>query len=1098
MKRSLKLTIGITIPIAVLLVLLYFFLWPITITVSAIFPTDAQGNPTIKAISSIEEVTLSKDKPSAKLKAKRKDSVDFVTLEGVLLDRKEIVREVKELKYAFPEPDINLFNYSFSEDGKELILSWRAESSPYNIDSVSLERNGTAVTRKGDSYTDNIVDYQGKRLSYDLTIGYKYGPVYIEKSKTLSVEIPMLPVEIEVKVSLGKGLDPEKVSLLLDEKPYKLESNLKAIISTVPQGKHKLELKYDGISLLTKEVVLKWNDDIPYLFEFPIDSIEISELSATRDGENMNLNWKSDLKSYEETDVSYLITVDASNFVTKEKSFVLTLPEETMQIVVTPLYKGVAFGLEETVEVLGKPFFELGTIPGYIPSTSLEIQFEAKNISELLLSLDGAEPAKIDTQKGKIVFEELSEGVHAISFYITDLYGESFTKSATFVVDTTPPNEPTLLNYNIVGKRIIINLATSSDTVSISGEVNVSDTTTFHIETKNNQITVPVPSPETGFNGTLELFLTAIDRAGNMSMQAHYEIELVNFEEIVGSLGFDVIQKDYKPVTLRISNSRVSEEASITVFVETLKGTRLFTYNLSNTFSVSEPLEGVYFGDLKISYIINALGIESPTYVATETRVDLKNLDGFYAYQVDEDGKFRVRFYPVPDPDVKYRIRRKILDTPVNQEIKTISFEETDLDSDTPILKDFDSPLPLTNNATMEISVEVEIITDQYSYKFPEKRLTLYKGATILTGNATDAEFDKRAFPILIAENYTIPNDSEVSIAGKGLVLIQDGSSFVVNGTLNISGSNGLITLKSESRNEILLYGGELNLKKASGYEMSIFASGARLNIEDCVFSDVFNPLIVKNGSSVKLNNISINSVGTAGYISDAVIFDAHDVEIINSTKGFILINPQKAYINKYVANTGIKNTGLEIKNSLSDEIVIEDLDISSGRFALNIENLKSMMINNARLKASGFYVMALSNVEKAQVADVSISGIPGKAQPNIGLFVASTGGIFKGISVSQCKEIGIFINNRWLPEELIETYNALPPKEKENWAPIELYTKTEAFSENFYDIYLEGIYNLRAPGLDLSRLRIYDWRVDKTWSNELGKIFPRGTVIVK
>ena len=180
MKRSLKLTIGIAIPIAVLLVLLYFFLWtPITITVSVLFPTDAQGNPTIKAVSSIEEVNLSKNEPSAKLKAKRSDSVEFVTLEGVLLERKEITSGIKELKYAFPEPNISSFDYAFSEDGKQLILNWRAESSPYNIDTISLERNGTVVIRKGSSYTDNIVDFQGKTLSYDLTIGYKLSLIHI-------------------------------------------------------------------------------------------------------------------------------------------------------------------------------------------------------------------------------------------------------------------------------------------------------------------------------------------------------------------------------------------------------------------------------------------------------------------------------------------------------------------------------------------------------------------------------------------------------------------------------------------------------------------------------------------------------------------------------------------------------------------------------------------------------------------------------------------------------------------------------------------------------------------------------------------------------
>ncbi|MBO8165930.1 MAG: hypothetical protein H0Z25_01755 [Kosmotoga sp.] len=1099
MKRSLKLTIGIAIPIAVLLVLLYFFLWtPITITVSVLFPTDAQGNPTIKAVSSIEEVNLSKNEPSAKLKAKRSDSVEFVTLEGVLLERKEITSGIKELKYAFPEPNISSFDYAFSEDGKQLILNWRAESSPYNIDTISLERNGTVVIRKGSSYTDNIVDFQGKTLSYDLTIGYKYGPVYIEKSKVISVEVPLLPVEVEVKVTPGKGLDPEKVSLILDEMSNKLEANLKAVFSAVAQGKHKLELQYDGITLLTKEVVLKWNDDIPYLFEFPIDSIEISELSAVRDGDSVKLSWKSDLKSYVETDVSYLITVDASTFKTMENSYILPLPEETTQIKVIPLYKGVPFGPEKSIEVMGKPYFELGEIPAFVPSDNLIITFKAKNLSNLILSLDDGAPVKVDIQKAVVPFKNLSEGLHRLAFSIIDLYGDSFTKSATFVVDTTPPNEPTLLNYSVDENRIVVDLGISSDTASIFGEVIVSNTTTYHIETETNQIIIPVPSPETGFSGTLEFFLTAIDRAGNKSMKSSYKIELVNFKKIKDALSFNVIQKDYQPVTIRVANTIASKDASLTIFVETPKGTNTYTYDLSRTFNVLEPLDGIYFGDLRILYSINALGIESPTYVATETRVDLKNLEGFYAYQIDEDGKFRVRFYPVPDPDVKYRIRRKILNTPINQEVKTVLPDEIDFKDDPPIVRDFDSPLLLTNDATTEVSVEVEIITDHYSYKFPEKLLTLYRGASILTGTATNAAFDENAYPILIAENYTIPDNVEVSIQGDGLLLIQDGASFVVNGKLNVSGDNNGVILKSESNNGIMLYGGELNLKKVTGNETSIFASGAMLYIENCAFMDTSNPLIVKSGSSLWLHNVSINSAGTAGYISDANVFDARNIEIRNSSKGFIILNPKKVYISEYKAKEGIKNTGLEIKNSDSEDILLEELDISSGRFALNLENLKSVFLNGAQLKSSSFYVIALSNVEDAQIANVSVSNIPEKGKPNIGFFIASTGGIFKNISVNQCKETGIFVNNRLLPKALMDVYKALSPKEKENWAPLILYADATAFSNNFYDIYIEGIYNLYAPGLDLSQLRIYDYRVDKTWSNELGRIFPRGTVIVK
>jgi len=349
----------------------------------------------------------------------------------------------------------------------------------------------------------------------------------------------------------------------------------------------------------------------------------------------------------------------------------------------------------------------------------------------------------------------------------------------------------------------------------------------------------------------------------------------------------------------------------------------------------------------------------------------------------------------------------------------------------------------------------------------------------------------------LIAENYTIPDNVEVSIQGDGLLLIQDGASFYINGKLNVSGDNNDVILKSESNNGIMLFGGELNLKNVTGNETSIFASGAMLNIEDCAFMDTSNPLIVKSGSSLWLHNVSIYSAGTAGYISDANVFDARNIEIRNSSKGFIILNPKKVYISEYKAKEGIKNTGLEIKNSDSEDILLEELKISSRRFALNLENLKSVFLNGAKLKSSSFYVIALSNVEDAQITNVSVSNIPEKGKPNIGFFIASTGGIFKNISVSECKETGIFVNNRLLPEALMDVYKPLSPKEKENWAPLILYADATAFSNNFYDIYIEGIYNLYAPGLDLSQLRIYDYRVDKTWSNELGRIFPRGNVII-
>ncbi|AKI97148.1 hypothetical protein [Kosmotoga pacifica] len=1101
MKRSLKVTIGVAISLVALLVLFYFVFWtPRTITVSALFPTGATGNPTIKAVSSVAEVTLSKNEPSAKLKVKRKDTVEFRTLEGVLLDREDVTKDTREIKFGFPEPRISEFNYIFSEDGKQLILNWDAISSPYSIDSVIVKRNGTVISRKGNSYSDAIIDFQGKTLSYELIVGYKYGPVYIEKSEVLTVKVPLLPVEVEVKVILDEGLNAEKVQVLLDDTPVTLNENGKAIFSRVEQGKHRISLKYDTIELFSEDEIFRWNEDIPYLFEFPIYAIEISELSATRKGDSLKLSWKSDLKSYHEKDVSYLLKLGALSFNSTQTSYELKIPEETSTLTIVPMYRGVPFGPEKVLKVMGKPFFEIGSVPLFVPSNELKIDFKARNLSELQMELDSGSPVNIDIDKGSVTFKDLSEGPHSISFRAKDLYGETLMKNATFTVDTTPPNEPEILEYRIEGNRIIVELGITSDTVSVYGEVLVSDDTIYHIETESNQIVLPVPAPNTGFTGTLEFFLTAVDRAGNESMKASYEVKLVDFEKILSSLNFDVIQKDYKPITVRIVNSKATKDASVTVIVETPKGQNTFVYDLSKPFNVLEPIEGTYFGDLKISYKVNTLGIESPTVIATETTVDLKNLEGFYVYQVDEDGKFRVRFYPVPDPDVRYRIRRKLLDTPVNQEIKTVLPEEVKLDDDPPVVKDFDSPFSLTSEATIEVCVEVEILTDYYSYKFPEKKLTLYKGATILTGTATTASFDENAYPILIAENYVIPQGTEVYIKGDGLLLIQDGASFVVNGRLEISGNREGVLLKSESGSGIMLYGGELRLKNVHtlGRKASLFASGAVLNIEDSSFQGTSNPLIIKNGSSVRLINVELNSVGTAGYISDSDRFEAHNVRINNSSKGFIILNPDFVLIQGYQANEGIKDIGLEIKDSDSEEISLEDIDISSKRFALSLENLKKVSLSGAHLEASGFYVIALSNIEEAQISDVSVTGLLKEGRPNIGFFIASSGGTLKNISVSYCKGTGLYINNRLLPASLMKTYKKLLPKEKENWAPLSLYTDASNFSKNELDIYLEGIYNLYAPGLELDQLKIYDYRVDKTWSNELGKLFPRGSVIVK
>jgi hypothetical protein len=1103
MKRGVKITLGVVAAAVVVAVLLYIFVFsPKTITVDVVFPSVAEDNPTLKVVSSIEEKNISKNSPTVELKVKRSgDEVELKTLDDNILDSKSVARGDDELTIEIPTPEITAFEYELKENGRLVEFNWDVDYPPYNIAEVKLQRNGVVISKDGQKYTDELEQFQNETLSYQLFVEYTYGPVVIlRESDVKNIKVGTLPVNVQINVDLGKGLSTEKVIVAIDEATKTLLETGKVTFEEISQGGHDIALRYDNLTILEKSVTLDWNDGNTHNFDFTIPSVKLSDFSLEIVDEGYLIDWETIIpEDFENEDVSYRIMYDDQEMDVLQEEIVIPLFEENNLINVIPYYKEIKFGESHSIELKGKPRLSLIDVPEYVDSTDVSIIIESYNVSDIECTLNG-ETKELSTDATMVSFENLAQGEHEIALKASGVYETTLEDSSSFIVDTIPPNEPSLGSAEMKDGEIHINFETVKDLARLEGEIIVSEQHTIPFEIENNTLVIPVPKEDTGFRGKLGVNVTAYDFAGNESQETHFEIEVIDFSKIKEGIELSVEQRDYEEASVFVRSDNITENATLNVIVTTPKNTYEYRYSLSEKIKQKETLKDTYFGKIKLEYFIDIAGIRSETITATETEIELTNLKGFHVYQTAEDGRFSVEFLQLPDKDVSYKVRRKIKGADLYQAMRQLDYRKPERPGQPVVLvAEFESPFTDTEQATMSVYVEIEVSGEGYDYEIVKDNIPLYQGATILTGDKTDeVAYDYKAFPILISKELTIEEGSTLSLSGEGLVLLQDGASIEVDGSLEMKGSGKGIHFESLSKYSPSFYEGS----KFEGSNITFTGENGRLSgnnstflLENCAFSGSVIPLVMKNGSALELKKATFSDVRTAAYLSEMSRLNARDIKIKESTNGFTILDPQGSInIQNYEALESINSLGLSVKNAF-EPIELVNINVSSMNTGVEILNSREVSIVNSRVNGVQFG-LRISNVSYANIVDTSISGDTYNGNPYIGMLLANSGVTIKNCNIENTTENGIFISNRSLPEDLKHEYLKMSPLEQSEWAPV-IMDSVQFSSNQKYDIFVDGSYDVHLINMKPAGLRYVDFSNNQMWTDGF-RYYPRGEMVVK
>ncbi|MFO7881027.1 MAG: right-handed parallel beta-helix repeat-containing protein [Kosmotogaceae bacterium] len=1103
MKRGVKITLGVVAAAVVVAVLLYIFVFsPSTITVNVVFPSATKDNPTLKVVSSIDENDLSKNSPSVDLKVKRTgDEVELKTLDDRTLDNREVVRGEDKITFEISTPQISAFEYEIKENGRLVEFSWNIDYPPYEIAEVNLQRNGVVIFKDGQQYTDELEQFQNETLSYQLFVEYNYGPVVIQReSEVKNVKVGPLPVDIHITVDLGEGLSTNNVIVAIDDATKTLYETNEVTFEEISQGKHDIIVSYKNIVFSKKSVSLDWNSGNPYNFDFSIPSLRLSDFSLDTVDEGYHIEWETIIpEGLERDNVSYKIMFDNEELDVAKNEAVIPLFEVDKDIDIVPYYKEIEFGESYSMELKGKPRLSLIDIPEYISSTDIDIRVEAYNLSDLELILNG-ETKELSAQATIVSLKDLEQGEHEIVLKGTGAYGKPLEKKTSFIVDTIPPNEPELESAELKDGEIHINFETVEDLESMKGKIIVSEQYTIPFEIETNKLIIPVLEEDTGFRGKLVVDVTAYDFAGNESQETHFEIEVIDFSKIKEGIELSVEQKDYEEASIIVKSIGITEQATLNVIVTTPKETYEFQYPLSEEVSQREKLKDTYFGRIKLEYFIDIAGIRSETIIATETDISLTQLKGFHVYQIAEDGRFVVEFLQLPDKDASYKVRRKIKGANLYQAMKQMEYQKPErAGQPVTLIAEFESPFTDTRQASMSVYVEVEVIGEGYNYKIIKDDVPLYQGATILTGEKTEEiTYDSNAFPILISKKLAIENDAVLALNGEGLVLLQDGASIEIDGELLLKGSDNGIHFESLSKYSPSFYEGS----KLEALDVTFTGENGRLSgnnstflLENCSFSGSVIPLVMKNNCSLELKKVRFDNVRTAAYLSEMSRLSAWEIEITESTNGFTILDPQgNISIQGYKAVESINTSGLSIKNA-SESVELANFSVSTMNTGVEILNCKEVSIADSEINGSQFG-LRISNVSYAKVIDTTISGDTFNGNPYIGVLIANSGATIKNCSIENVVENGIFISNRTLPESLKYEYYDMTPLEQSEWAPV-IIDDINFSSNQKYDIFVDGSYDIHAINMELSGLRYVDFSNNQMWTDGF-RYYPRGEIIIK
>ncbi|MFW6120893.1 MAG: right-handed parallel beta-helix repeat-containing protein, partial [Petrotogales bacterium] len=1103
MKRGVKITLGVVAAVVVIAVLLYIFVFsPRTVTVNVVFPSAAVDNPTLKVASSIDEKELSKNSPSVDLKVKRTgDEVELKTLDDEVLNDKEAVRGEDRLTFEIPTPQISAFEYELKQNGRVVEFNWNIDYPPYEISEVNLQRNGVVIFNDGQQYTDELEQFQNEKLTYQLLVEYNYGPVVIEReSDVKSIKVGTLPVNVNISVDLGEGLSTEKVLVAIDDATKTLLETSEVTFEEISQGSHEIVLSYSNLTILEKSMSLDWNDGNPHVFDFVIPSLKLSDFSLEIVDEGYHIQWETIIPENIDRDkVSYRILFDDEELDISQSEVIIPLFVEDKEISVIPFYEEIEFGDYNSIELRGKPRLSLINVPEYVDSTDIQIEIETYNIVDLKYILDG-NIEELSKDATMISFKDLEQGEHELVIKGTGVYGRSLEEKASFIVDTIPPNEPLLESAELKDGEIHINFETVKDLARLKGKITVSEQQTIPFDIESSNLVIPLPDEDTGFRGKLGIDVIAYDFAENKSQETHFDVEVIDFGKIKDGIELSFEQKDYEEVSLFVKSEYITEDATLNVIATTPKGTYEFQYPLVEKFSIKEALKDTYFGKIKLEYFIDIAGIRSETITATETDIRLTQLKGFHVYQTDEDGKFSVEFMQLPDEDVTYKVRRKIKGANLYQAMKQLEYQKPERAGQQVILiAEFESPFTDTEQASMSVYVEIEIIGEGYNFKIIKDNVPLYQGATILTGDKTEEFiYDSNAFPILISRELNIEEEAVLSLNGEGLILLQDGASIVVDGELELKGNYNGICFESLSNYSPSFYEGS----KLEAVNVTFTGKNGRLSgnnsaflLEDCSFSDSVIPLVMKNGSSLEMKEVKFNNVRTAAYLSKMARLSTWDIEITNSTNGFTILDSQgNINIKGYKALDSISSSGLSIKNA-SGEVELVDMNVSTMNTGIEILNCSEVSVADSEINGSQFG-LRISDVFNAMVIDTLISGDTFTGNPYIGILIANSGATIKNCEIENAVENGVFISNRTLPVELKNEYYNMTPLEQSEWSPV-IIDNVNFSNNKKYDIFVDGSYDVHIVNMDLSGLRYVDFSNNQMWTDGF-RYYPRGEIVVK
>lgn len=1103
MKRGVKITLGVVAAVVIVAVLLYLFVFsPKTITVDVVFPSVAEDNPTLKVVSSIDENELSKNSPSVNLKVKRAgDEVELKTLNDKTLDSKEITRGEDQLTFEIPTPKISSFEYELKDNGRLVKFNWDVDYPPYNIDEVKLQRNGVVIFKDGREYTDELEQFQNETLTYQLFVKYSYGPIVIQReSNVKNIKVGTLPVNVKINVDLGEGLSTEKVIVSIDDATKTLLETSEVTFEKISQGSHDIVLIYDNLTILKKSVSLDWNDGNPHIFDFAIPSVKLSDFSLEIVDDGYLINWETVIpEEFNVDDVSYRIVYDDQILDLLQNEVVIPLFKENKMINIVPYYRETKFGESHSIELKGKPRLSLIDVPEYIDSTDIRIRIDAYNVSDIEYILNGE--SKVLSEDATVIsFEDLEQGEYKIALKATGIYGRTLEDEDSFIVDTIPPNEPTLGSAEMKDGEIFINFETVKDLAHLKGMIIVSEQHTIPFEVATNTLVIPVPEEDTGFRGKLGVDVTAYDFAGNESQKTHFEIEVIDFSKIKEGIELSVEQKDYEEANILVKSEYVTEDATLNVIATTPKNTYEFQYPLSKEINEKEILKNTYFGKIKLEYFIDIAGIRSETLTATETEIKLTSLKGFHVYQIAEDGRFVVEFLQLPDEDASYKIRRKIKGADLYQAMRQLDYRKPERPGQPVVLvAEFESPFSDTEQATMSVYVEVEVTGVGYEYKIVKDNIPLYQGATILTGEKTEEiAYDSNAFPILISKKLSIEQGSSLSLSGEGLILLQDGASIEVDGNLELKGRGKGIVFESLSEYAPSFYEGsklEASNITFTGENGRLSGNNSTFLLENCTFSGSVIPLVMKNGSALELKNVRFDDVRTAAYLSKMTRLSAWDTEITDSTNGFTILDPQGSInIQNYEALESINSMGLSIKNAF-EPIQLVNINVSSNNTGVELLNCREVSVSDSKINGSQFG-LRISNVSYANIVNTAISGDEFSGNPYIGILIANSGATIENCEIKNTIENGIFISNRTLPDVLKSEYYKMTPLEQSEWAPVIL--ENVSFNSNQkYDIFVDGSYDVHVRNMDLAGLRYVDFSNNQMWTDGF-RYYPRGEIVVK